>query len=47
MQALTLMIVYVVTTAMVQFIGFLVSEEVFRNVRLGTTLWSRPPSLEH
>lgn len=26
------------------FIGFLVSEEVFRNVRLGTTLWSRPPS---
>jgi hypothetical protein len=25
------------------FIGFLVSEEVFRNVRLGTTLWSRPP----
>jgi hypothetical protein len=31
------------------FIGFLVSEEVFRNVRLGTTLWSRTPStsLEH
>ena len=30
------------------FVGFLVSEEVFRNVRLGTTLWSRPspPSLE-
>jgi hypothetical protein len=24
------------------FAGFLVSEEVFRNVRLGTTLWSRP-----
>lgn len=24
------------------FVGFLVSEEVFRNVRLGTTLWSRP-----
>jgi hypothetical protein len=23
------------------FIGFLVSEEVFRNVRLGTTIWSR------
>ena len=23
------------------FLGFLVSEEVFRNVRLGTTLWSR------
>jgi len=23
------------------FAGFLVSEEVFRNVRLGTTLWSR------
>ena len=32
---------------LVIFIGFLVSEEVFRNVRLGTTLWSRPPSLEH
>jgi len=30
------------------FIGFLVSEEVFRNVRLGVTLWSRPSvSLEH
>ena len=31
------------------FVGFLVSEEVFRNVRLGTTLWSRGPSasLEH
>ena len=28
------------------FIGFLVSEEVFRNIRLGTTLWSRSPSLE-
>ena len=31
------------------FAGFLVSEEVFRNVRLGTTLWSRaatPSSLE-
>ena len=26
------------------FAGFLVSEEVFRNVRLGATLWSRPPS---
>ena len=26
------------------FVGFLVSEEVFRNVRLGTTLWSRRPS---
>jgi hypothetical protein len=26
------------------FGGFLVSEEVFRNVRLGTTLWSRGPS---
>ncbi len=26
------------------FLGFLVSEEVFRNVRLGTTLWSRGPS---
>jgi hypothetical protein len=26
------------------FIGFLVSEEVFRNVRLGTTLWSRAPA---
>lgn len=24
------------------FIGFLVSEEVFRNLRLGRTLWSRP-----
>ncbi|MGH7763838.1 MAG: hypothetical protein ACREOM_05410 [Candidatus Dormibacteraceae bacterium] len=32
------------------FVGFLVSEEVFRNVRLGTTIWSRPAptaSLEH
>jgi hypothetical protein len=28
------------------FVGFLVSEEVFRNVRLGTTLWSRRGSLE-
>ena len=28
------------------FGGFLVSEEVFRNVRLGTTLWSRRASLE-
>ena len=26
------------------FVGFLVSEDVFRNVRLGTTLWSRAPS---
>ncbi len=26
------------------FAGFLVSEEVFRNVRVGTTLWSRRPS---
>ncbi|HET7420184.1 MAG TPA: hypothetical protein VFL27_07365 [Candidatus Dormibacteraeota bacterium] len=26
------------------FVGFLVSEEVFRNVRLGVTLWSRSPS---
>lgn len=26
------------------FIGFLVSEEVFRNVRLGATLWTREPS---
>ena len=25
-------------------IGFLVSEEVFRNVRLGTTIWSRSPA---
>jgi hypothetical protein len=25
------------------FIGFLVSEEVFRNVRLGATLWTRQP----
>jgi len=23
------------------FVGFLVSEDVFRNVRLGATLWSR------
>jgi len=30
------------------FVGFLVSEEVFRNVRIGTTIWSRtqPASLE-
>lgn len=29
------------------FVGFLVSEEVFRNLRLGTTLWTRgPTSLE-
>jgi hypothetical protein len=28
------------------FVGFLVSEEVFRNIRLGTTLWTRSPSLE-
>jgi hypothetical protein len=28
------------------FAGFLVSEEVFRNIRLGTTLWSRQRSLE-
>ena len=28
------------------FIGFLVSEEVFRNIRLGTTIWTRPASLE-
>jgi hypothetical protein len=28
------------------FLGFLVSEEVFRNVRLGATLWSRPSSME-
>jgi hypothetical protein len=28
------------------FVGFLVSEEVFRNIRLGTTLWTRTPSLE-
>ena len=26
------------------FAGFLVSEEVFRNVRLGATLWSRAPA---
>jgi hypothetical protein len=26
------------------FVGFLVSEEVFRNVRLGATLWSRGPA---
>ena len=26
------------------FIGFLVSEEVFRNVRLGATIWSRAPA---
>jgi hypothetical protein len=26
------------------FVGFLVSEEVFRNVRLGTTLWTRTPA---
>ncbi len=28
------------------FVGFLVSEEVFRNIRVGATLWSRPASLE-
>lgn len=28
------------------FAGFLVSEEVFRNIRLGATLWTRRPSLE-
>jgi hypothetical protein len=27
------------------FLGFLVSEDVFRNVRLGSTIWSRPPSV--
>ena len=27
------------------FVGFLVSEEVFRNMRFGTTLWSRAPSV--
>src|SRR6185312_15269396 len=26
------------------FVGFLVSEDVFRNVRLGATLWSRSPA---
>ena len=26
------------------FAGFLVSEEVFRNIRIGTTIWSRPSS---
>ena len=26
------------------FVGFLVSEDVFRNVRIGATLWSRQPS---
>jgi hypothetical protein len=26
------------------FFGFLVSEEVFRNVRVGATLWSRTPA---
>jgi len=26
------------------FVGFMVSEEVFRNVRIGATLWSRRPS---
>jgi hypothetical protein len=26
------------------FVGFLVSEEVFRNIRLGSTIWSRSPS---
>lgn len=26
------------------FVGFLVSEDVFRNVRLGATLWSRAPN---
>jgi hypothetical protein len=29
------------------FGGFLVSEEVFRNIRLGVTLWSRRSSLTH
>jgi hypothetical protein len=28
------------------FLGFLVSEEVFRNVRIGATLWSRPGTEE-
>lgn len=28
------------------FAGFLVSEEVFRNIRLGTTVWTRAHSLE-
>jgi hypothetical protein len=28
------------------FVGFLVSEEVFRNVRIGATIWSRRRSLE-
>jgi len=27
------------------FVGFLVSEEVFRNIRLGITLWSRPSAV--
>jgi len=26
------------------FSGFLVSEEVFKNIRIGATLWSRGPS---
>jgi hypothetical protein len=26
------------------FAGFLVSEEVFKNIRIGATLWSRGPS---
>jgi hypothetical protein len=26
------------------FAGFLVSEEVFKNIRVGATLWSRGPS---
>ena len=26
------------------FAGFLVSEEVFKNIRIGATLWSRSPS---
>jgi hypothetical protein len=25
------------------FTGFLVSEEVFKNIRIGTTIWSRQP----
>ena len=33
MQALTLMIVYVLTTAMVQVIGFLISRVVATNIR--------------
>jgi hypothetical protein len=26
------------------FAGFLVSEEVFKNIRIGATIWSRRPS---